>query len=100
MTYQLIITEEAERGFGQILTYLEANWSEKVCRTFVQTYQQKLRLVSQNPLMYPKAEGDDNLRRCVLTKQSLMYYSVDEVHEIVEILLVVDARSNPEHFPS
>lgn len=43
--------------------------------------------------MYPATDRRDNVRRCVITKQTILYYRVRK--NKIELITLFDSRQNP-----
>jgi hypothetical protein len=48
----------------------------------------------QNPKMY-KATGKEEIRRAVITKQTSLFYHINEVSNLITLLAFWDNRKNP-----
>jgi plasmid stabilization system protein ParE len=94
MAFLIEWTDKAIQDFEQIITYLEQNHSDETAADFAIKVSQILDLLSQMPLMYPLVSPQRNVRKCVITKQNLMFYRVLE--QKVTILNFFDTRQNPD----
>ncbi len=89
----IVISERAEKNLNKIVTYLENEWSERVKQNFILKLSKVINQISQSPLMFPASEIKKGLRKCVITKHTIIFYRVAE-HEI-EIITIQDSRQNP-----
>ncbi len=89
-------TPEAEDNFSSILDYLESEWSEKEIRKFARKTQIIIEQIAINPKMF-KAAGTEEIRKAVITRQTSLFYFVDEELELITLLAFWDNRRNPFH---
>ena len=73
MQHGITISERAEKNLKDIISYLEQEWSSR-----------------QNPKLYEASQKRKSIFRCVITKQSIMYYRVNK--ETIEIITIQDSR--------
>ena len=76
----------------ELLDYLEANWSSTVSDNFLSKLERTMEVISNMPYGFPTAEKFPGLRKCVISRQTIAYYRVDEARKEVEILAVIDSR--------
>ena len=94
MRRQIVLSRTAEKKLDKLFNYLETNWSEKVKLSFISKLEQRLSIVQQKPESFPKSEIKNDLHKCVITRQTTMYYTFDE--KDIFVLTVFDNRQNPE----
>ena len=93
MQMQVVLSKTAEIKLDKLLTYLETNWSENVKLRFISKLENRLNVVRQKPEAFPKSEIKKGLYKCVITRQTSMYYTFDD--EAIYILTVFDNRQDP-----
>ena len=93
-TYKLIWSDEALNNLKNIIKYLEYKWTEKEIKKFEKLLDKRLDLISQNPLLFPKAIKSKDIRKSVLTKYTSVYYKINKYD--IELLSIFDNRQNPE----
>ena len=86
-------TEEASKNLESIIVYLEANWTAKELKRFFQKLEKQLLILSIFPEAYPNSLKRKNIRRCVFTKNLIIYYSVGD--EVLVLLSFFDTRQQP-----
>lgn len=94
MALRIRWTPEAEENFASIIIYLEKEWSEKEIMKFAQKTQKIIRQISRNPRIF-KASGKEEIRRAVITKQTSLFYCIDESTNLITLLSFWDNRKNP-----
>jgi plasmid stabilization system protein ParE len=87
-------TPESEDTISDIINYLEQEWTEKEIRKFAQKTQKIILQIAKNPKMY-KATGNEEIRRAVITKQTSLFYHINEVSNLITLLAFWDNRKNP-----
>lgn len=85
---------EAEATFSAIINYLEEEWSEKEIRNFVAKANKIIKRISHNPKIFI-AFGEDEVRKAVITRQSSLFYFIDNQNEQIILLTFWDNRKNP-----
>ena len=96
MALEIEWTSEAERNLTAILDYLEQKWSNREISNFAKKLESSLQHISQHPAIFPLYDKEKNVRRCVLSPQTTIYYhEVPFEHKIV-IITLFDNRQNPE----
>lgn len=76
--YQLFWTDEAISNLDSILLYLEKNWTQKEILNFKKKLGQQLKLIENNPLLFPISEFCPTMRKAVLSKQTILFYELKE----------------------
>ncbi|MCC6727376.1 MAG: type II toxin-antitoxin system RelE/ParE family toxin [Saprospiraceae bacterium] len=86
------LSQTAYDQLHELLDYLEANWSSTVSDNYLNKLERTMEVISNMPYSFPAADNFPGLRKCVVTRQSIAYYRIDEVRKEVEILAVIDSR--------
>jgi plasmid stabilization system protein ParE len=89
-------TSEANRNLKAIFDYLEKTWSEREISNFAKKLEASLQHISKNPAIYPYYSKEKNVRRCVLSSQTTIYYSEIPFENRVVIITIFDNRQNPD----
>ena len=92
-TYKLIWAEEALDNLKGIIDYLERKWTAREVKKFANSLDQNLNLIKNNPKLFPEAELS-GLRKCVLSKQTSIYYRI--IRNEVHVLTLFDNRRHPK----
>jgi plasmid stabilization system protein ParE len=92
--YKVIWSQRASRDLNGIQDYLESKWTEKEIRGFFRNLEKHLELIRENPKLYPAADKWKEVRRCVLSKQTSLYYRIKS--RTIEIITLFDNRQNPD----
>lgn len=89
MTRQVVITEIAQKQFTDIVEYIQLNFGSLSKQNFVLKTERLVEFISRNPQLFPISRYKNNVRRCVLSKQTSMYYSFND-----EVLTILSFFSN------
>ena len=92
-TYKVVWSDNSLSELKEIVGYLETNWTNKEISRFFKKLERTIKQISINPLMFPKTEKRESVRRCVLSKQLTLYYQVDTNY--LYIISLFDNRRNP-----
>jgi len=91
---EIRLSKSAARNLDSILAFLEKKWSLKTKQTFILKLDHSLKLIQSHPDIYPESESITGLRKCVVTKQTTLFYKYSET--TIYIISVFDTRQNPE----
>ena len=92
MEFNIRLSKRATHDIDDIVKYLTQSWSEKIKTDFLVTLSEKLMLLETNPLIYRKSISKPNLRECIVNKNVIMYYAVDEVEREVVVLALRNTK--------
>lgn len=90
---QIVLTEKAQNSLEKLLNYLQAEWSSKVKSDFVKKLDDSLTKVQAFPESFQFSELAIGLYRCVITKQTSIYYKFNAT--TITIVAIIDNRMNP-----
>lgn len=93
MAFHIVISEKAEKNLDKIISYLENEWSERVKQNFIRKLSVMINQIAHSPFMFPASEIKKNVRKCVVTKHTIVYYKV--IEKEIEIITIQDSRQNP-----
>lgn len=91
--YKLMWSDRALADLKNIIHYLTENWTEKEIKAFARRLDKRLDLISVNPNLFPRTTRRKNVRKCVLTKHTVIYYKTD--NKVVTLVALFDPRQNP-----
>ncbi len=77
MKRTIIFSKNAEKSLFELFEYLEIKWSKKVKDKFISNLDKVIYLIQIEPQIFPKSELNKNYRKCVLSKQTTIYYKFD-----------------------
>ncbi len=88
------LSKRTKNKLEKLLEYLEINWSEKVKKEFIEKLDHSLSLIQENPDSFKKSNIIGGLHKCVITKQTTIYYRYDNKN--IYIVTLFDNRQNPK----
>ena len=92
MEFNIRLSKRATHDIDDIVKYLTQSWSEKIKTDFLVTLSEKLMLLETNPFIYRKSISKPNLRECIVNKNVIIYYAVDEVEREVVVLALRNTK--------
>ena len=91
--YKVEWTDNALNELKATYEYLEKNWTEKELRNLSSEIERTIKLISDNPKLFPLSEKG-KIRRVVVKKLNTLYYREVKKSKI-EILSFFSNRQNP-----
>ncbi|MBE8725236.1 type II toxin-antitoxin system RelE/ParE family toxin [Flavobacterium hungaricum] len=92
MKRTIIFSKNAEKSLFELFEYLEIKWSKKVKDKFISNLDKVIYLIQIEPEIFPKSELNKNYRKCVLSKQTTIYYKFNTKR--IEIIAFFDTRQD------
>lgn len=93
MIKKIVWSPAAEKDAEQILDFINTKWSNRVVAKFLNKLDDNIRLISEDPKLFPLIEHNLGVRKCVVTKQNSLFYRVS--NDTIEIIRLFDTRQNP-----
>ena len=90
MKRTIIFSKNAEKSLFELFEYLEIKWSKKVKDKFISSLDKVIYLIQIESEIFPKSELNKNYHKCVLSKQTTIYYKFNTKR--VEIIALFDTR--------
>lgn len=97
MSFEIKFSPKAETTFNDIIIQLEQRWGDKFVNKFKDKVAKSLDLIAETPLVYPVAQENPALRKCVLHKNSSLFYRI--YNDKIEIVYFWDNRQEPSTKP-
>jgi plasmid stabilization system protein ParE len=91
---KIVLSKQAADKLENLFNYLETEWSESVKQKFIKKLDDNLNFISSFPEANEKSDLKEGLHRCVVTKQTTIYYLFND--EEVQIVTIFDTRMNIE----
>lgn len=92
MQREIVLTEIAQIQLTNTIEYIETTFGERVKNKFISKLERVVNIIQENPNTFPVSKYERGVRKCVLNKQTTIYYKV-EVYQIT-ILTVFDNRQD------
>lgn len=88
MAYKLHWSNEALNNLEEILNYLQDKWTQKEVDSFKFKLGKQLDLINQNPLLFPSSQIRKDLRKAVLSPQTILFYQIIDTDIFIVSLFV------------
>jgi plasmid stabilization system protein ParE len=88
----IYLSQEAEGQLQSLLEYLDNEWGERVCDNFIEKLERAMHTIILTPLAFPMSEKISGLHKCVVTRQTSIYYRISSTD--IEIVSILDNRQN------
>jgi plasmid stabilization system protein ParE len=93
MTRKVILSRTANKKLSGLFDFLVENWSPKVKSDFVKKLDNSIEIIKTQPESFPESEKKIGLRKCVVTKQTTLYYRYNSKR--IDIVTIFDTRQDP-----
>lgn len=94
MKREIRLSKRAMNKLDNLLVSLEEEWSAKVKHNFILKLDNSLNQIQELPDSFPESEKIIGLRKCVVTKQTTLYYKYSDT--TINIVTIFDNRQNPK----
>jgi plasmid stabilization system protein ParE len=91
---KVILSKRASSKLEKLLEYLEIEWSENVKQNFIRKLDTTLEIIKKYPESSEQSEIKKGLFRCVITKQTTLFYQYNS--STIKIVTLFDTRMNPK----
>ncbi len=91
---KVFLSELAESKLLKLSQYLLEEWNLKTRDKFLSKLNDKIKQISIQPQSCPKSSQLKNLYKCVVTKQTTIYYRIAIEKKEIEIITIFDTRQN------
>ncbi len=95
---KIVITNNSANKLEKLLEYLKSNWSEKVKNDFIIKLEKTLSFIESFKNASPKSEIKEGLHKCIITRQTTLFYTFDE--EKIYIVSLFDTRMDHKKIKS
>ena len=96
MAYEIRWTTRARDSHGDIVAYLQQEWTEREIINFINAVEEKLRLIAIYPDLFIKTHNKSNVHKTVISKQVVLFYRKRPLKQQVELMVFWYTRRNPE----
>lgn len=80
----------------ELLEYIVQNFGRKKAKEIYEGIEKVLREISQKPEMFRASQKQIGLRKCVFSKQTSIYYRINENY--IEVVSFRPNRKDPKNF--
>ncbi len=93
MNRRIRFSKNASAKLENLLVYLEIEWSMKVKENFIVKLDRSLLQIQNHPDSFPASEKINGLRKCVVTKQTTIFYKYSD--QAINVVAIFDNRQDP-----
>ena len=90
----IVISDKAKQQTLDLFNYLEVKWSVETRKKFAIKLKKTIKIIRFNPESFPKSDIIKTQYKCVVTKQTTVYYKFN--HKEIRILALFDTRQHPK----
>ena len=90
---EIVLSKTAARKLDHLLEYLQSEWSERVKLNFMRKLDKAFTQIGRYPLSNEQSKVKIELHRCVITKQTTVFYRFDA--KKIFIITLFDTRMDP-----
>ncbi len=94
MAYTVRYSNRAFSEYEEILDYLVFTFGLTIAAKVDRYFEEVIDQISINPRLYPYSDKNKNIRRCVVSSQTTLYYRFDG--EFIELVSFRGNLKNPE----
>ena len=76
----------------KLLKYLNEEWSEESKNRFLKSLNTKVESIKKNPKAFTSSILESKLRKCVVTKQTIILYEIQD--DSIFIMNLIDSRQD------
>ena len=88
-----IFSSRSKLQLDSLLDYLEIRFSVSSKKKFVLKLDKVIVIIQNDPVTFPKSNNDKAIRKCVISKQTTLYYRYN--NQEIRLLAFFDTRQNP-----
>jgi len=92
--FKIFWTDEAINNLKYILDYLVDKWTQREIDNFKNRLSKLIRLIEQNPNLFPISQYNYRLRKVVLSRQTTIFYEVSG--QMIYIVYLFNNKQNIE----
>jgi len=90
---QVIFSNRAKDRLEHLLEYLVKEWSEKTKDDFIKKLDRSIAQISKLPTSCPESKKIPGLFKCVVTRQTTLFYRIKD--HTIQVITLFDTRQNP-----
>lgn len=98
MKREVVISKTAEKKLDKLFEYPLEKWSKKVKDEFVKKLDYNIEIIRTQPEIFPESKKGKKIRRCVIAKQTTLYYRFNSKR--INVVTIFDTRQNPNKLRS
>lgn len=96
---KIIWSDKAENSLDEILDYLEDKFSVKTASEFDEEVYGIIRLIRENPFLFPIFSGN-SIRKAIIHKYTTLFYRIEKDKNEILLISFFQSRKNPDKRPT
>ena len=92
-------TPTSKITYLKVIAYLDEFWTTRELQNFVDTVENIISQIADEPLMFEASCKKKNIRKGFVTKHNTLYYRIKPRKKEIELLTFWDNRQNPDKLP-
>lgn len=96
MALEIVWTKRAEKGYAEVIEYLETHFTEKEVRRFVRQSQEFFELLRQYPGILESSKKHKNIHRGPMNKFTILTYRVRPRKQQIQLLNIRSSRQRSD----
>ena len=94
MSRKIIWSPRALADAERLISYVAAEWNQEVASKLLKRIEEVIAIIERQPMLYPATGHRPEVRRCVLSRQTSLYYRLK--YDSIEIVALFDTRQDPD----
>ena len=94
MKKTIYFSKRAKIKLRNLLEYLESKWSVRIREKFISKLDGSIEQICMFPESCLESENFPGIRKCVVTRQTSLYYRINE--GVIEVITLIDNRQDPD----
>ncbi|MGL2992608.1 type II toxin-antitoxin system RelE/ParE family toxin [Flavobacterium sp. TSSA_36] len=90
---KIIFSRRSKLQLEELVEYLEYRFSKPTKEKFISKLDSFVGLIQKDPKIFPKSEANKDVRKCVISKQTTLYYNFN--NQEIRLLSLFDTRQDP-----
>jgi plasmid stabilization system protein ParE len=90
---KIIFSSRSKLQLEGLVDYLECRFSLSTKEKFISKLDGFVGLIQKDPEIFPKSETNKKIRKCVISKQTTLYYNFN--NQEIRLLSLFDTRQDP-----
>ena len=89
----IVFSSRSKKQLDSLLDYLEIRFSVSTKKKFIKKLDNTIDIILNNPDTFPKSDINNTIRKCVISKQTTLYYKYN--NKEIRLLSLFDTRQDP-----
>jgi len=90
---KIIFSRRSKLQLEELVEYLEYRFSLLTKEKFISRLDSFVGLIQRDPEIFPKSKANKDVRKCVISKQTTLYYNFN--NQEIRLLSLFDTRQDP-----